>query len=226
MAEVLTDYPDTRVVSFDLWLTLIKSDGSTFKTLRNKMFGEYLAPDMKAEMFDAITREVDKQADRVAETRGNDVMFDERVSMVAYTVGAPTPSDLLIEELYEKQTSIFKNHRPVLLNPKTPQILAELRQEHKTALVSNTGFIHEAEMRDALSDIGLGEAFDHMLFSNEVGFAKPDPRMYGRLIEAAGVEATYITHVGDNYLADVEGARSLGMNAIHLASGMTIEDLV
>jgi putative hydrolase of the HAD superfamily len=226
MSERLTDYPTTQVVSFDLWLTLIKSDGTTFKRLRNEEFRHCFAPAMDAVEFDTLARAVDKQADRVAEARGNDVMFEERVAMIAEAAGAPQPTQATLDSLYETQTRLFAAHRPVLINPRTPAILDGVRGDYETALISNTGFIHGQEIRGALDDLGIGDSFDYMFFSNETGFAKPSAEMFGQLISASDVAPHEITHTGDNYNADVAGPQRLGMNAIHLAAGMTIEDII
>ncbi len=225
MSEQVTIPEQTEVISFDLWLTLIKSDGRTFKTERNAMLGRLLAPQMEAAVFDETVRGIDKASDRLAEARGADVMFDERVAMVAEAVGAETPSSKRLERLYADQAELLLQHPPVLLEEDAPEHLSRLADRFDLGLISNTGFIHGAEMRGILADLGIADKFSHLIFSNEIGYAKPDRRIYGALTTAAAVTPPQVTHVGDNYEADVKGAERLGMHAIHFADGVTLESI-
>jgi putative hydrolase of the HAD superfamily len=50
-----------------------------------------------------------------------------------------------------------------------------------------------------------------------VGFRKPDPRIFGRTLEALGVTPARALHVGDNPDDDVAGARGCGMRTAHYA---------
>ncbi len=52
--------------------------------------------------------------------------------------------------------------------------------------------------------------------SYDVGAIKPDPAIYRWLEEHSGIAAKKMLFVGDNYIADVEGPRSVGMNALYL----------
>ena len=54
-------------------------------------------------------------------------------------------------------------------------------------------------------------------YSDEVGFRKPDGRIFRRALEALGVEPAQALHVGDNPDADVLGAQRAGMRAAHYA---------
>ncbi len=215
-----------EVVSFDLWMTLIRHDGRTFKDARNAMLGAEFAPQMDPAAFDQLVRAQDRQADAIAEVRGTDVQFSERINMVADAVGAPRPSRATLATFYERQAQLFAEHPPALLDPRTPQLLAALSMKHQLAVVSNTGFIRGAEMRQTLKRLNILDAFSYLVFSDEVGYAKPHPRIFGALLDAAGVSAEHVTHIGDNQRADVEGARQLGMGAIHLTAGMTIGDIL
>jgi putative hydrolase of the HAD superfamily len=51
------------------------------------------------------------------------------------------------------------------------------------------------------------------------GAAKPDARIFAALVEMTGVSAAQIMHVGDDPLADVDGARQAGMQAVWLNRG-------
>jgi 2-haloalkanoic acid dehalogenase type II len=62
-----------------------------------------------------------------------------------------------------------------------------------------------------LAAIGLARYFEHSLAARDAGSLKPDPRIFSLLLERAGLEPAQALHVGDDALADVEGARRAGV---------------
>jgi FMN hydrolase / 5-amino-6-(5-phospho-D-ribitylamino)uracil phosphatase len=67
-----------------------------------------------------------------------------------------------------------------------------------------------------LAAIGLGGHFELALTAREAGVLKPDPRIFALLLERAGLEPRRALHVGDDALADVEGARRAGVTPVWL----------
>jgi putative hydrolase of the HAD superfamily len=57
-----------------------------------------------------------------------------------------------------------------------------------------------------------------MLFSDEVGVRKPDPRIFRIAAEKLGVAPNEIIHVGDNLKSDVWGAKNAGFTAVYLST--------
>ena len=60
----------------------------------------------------------------------------------------------------------------------------------------------------------LAGLFDVEVFSNAVGLAKPDPRIYLHCCELLGVEPHEAVFVGDGANDELAGARRVGMDAI------------
>ena len=58
------------------------------------------------------------------------------------------------------------------------------------------------------------ELFDVIVVSGEVGFVKPHARPYELMLGELGLEAGECVYVGDNWLADIQGAKGVGMQAI------------
>lgn len=63
---------------------------------------------------------------------------------------------------------------------------------------------------------GIADLFAGHVTASAAGAAKPDARIFARLAELAGVEASRVLHVGDDPVADVVGARQAGMQAVWL----------
>jgi FMN hydrolase / 5-amino-6-(5-phospho-D-ribitylamino)uracil phosphatase len=62
--------------------------------------------------------------------------------------------------------------------------------------------------------VGLGAYFRGALGAAEAGAAKPDARIYARLLALAGVVPAEMLHVGDDAEADVDGARAAGIGTV------------
>jgi REG-2-like HAD superfamily hydrolase len=81
----------------------------------------------------------------------------------------------------------------------------------KVAVVSN----FDDRLRPLLVGLHLGEVFDAVIVSAEVGAEKPSPRIFAAACEATGVDPEHdnILHVGDDRRNDVWGARAIGIDA-------------
>jgi epoxide hydrolase-like predicted phosphatase len=89
-----------------------------------------------------------------------------------------------------------------------------LRPRFKTALLSNAW----DDLRIALEQQwSIVNAFDEVIISAEVGLAKPDSRIFHLALERLGVQPEEAVFV-DDFLHNVEGARAVGMQAIHFRS--------
>lgn len=60
----------------------------------------------------------------------------------------------------------------------------------------------------------FGGAFNPLIVSMEVGFAKPDPRIFTAAIDACGISANDILFIGDSIKLDIEPALKAGMDAV------------
>ena len=60
----------------------------------------------------------------------------------------------------------------------------------------------------------LAGLFDAEVFSNAVGLAKPDPRIYHHCCDLLGVSPAEAVFVGDGANDELDGARRVGMDAI------------
>lgn len=67
-----------------------------------------------------------------------------------------------------------------------------------------------------LARCGIADLFAGHVTARAAGAAKPDVRIFARLLELAGVEARRVLHIGDDPLADVVGATQAGMQAVWL----------
>jgi putative hydrolase of the HAD superfamily len=85
----------------------------------------------------------------------------------------------------------------------------------KTAIVSNTPWGSPATLwRMELERLGLAQLVDDAVFCGDVGWRKPDQRVFHYALGRLGVEAGDSVFVGDDPRWDVEGPRAVGMRAM------------
>jgi HAD superfamily hydrolase (TIGR01549 family) len=69
---------------------------------------------------------------------------------------------------------------------------------------------------DLLLELGIENVFDFTLIAGDVGYWKPDPRLLEHALNLIGVFPNEAIYVGDNYYADVIGAKAAGLCPILL----------
>lgn len=84
--------------------------------------------------------------------------------------------------------------------------LRALRPRYRTALLSNS-FVGAREREQAA--YGYGDLVDVVVYSHEVGLAKPDPEVYALTARLAGVSPDEVLFLDDTPLS-VEGAQQAG----------------
>jgi putative hydrolase of the HAD superfamily len=87
---------------------------------------------------------------------------------------------------------------------------AAQRPERITAILSNSGpGAREAERMHGFEDIT-----DDIVYSHEVGLAKPDPAVYDLTTRRLGVQPAEVVFL-DDVAANVDAARAAGWHAVH-----------
>jgi putative hydrolase of the HAD superfamily len=92
------------------------------------------------------------------------------------------------------------------------EVLQSLRQRgHRLGLLTNGS---AAFQRRKLLRFALEPLFDLILIEGELGYGKPDRRVFEAALAHFGVSAEACWMIGDNLEADVAGARELGIQAV------------
>ena len=71
-----------------------------------------------------------------------------------------------------------------------------------------------------LESWGLREYFDIIVASAEIGYAKPDPRIFEKALELAGCTAQECVMVGDRLDNDMHPAKAVGMTTVWIKNGL------
>lgn len=102
------------------------------------------------------------------------------------------------------------------LLPGALELVRELAKRFPLALVTN-GIAAVQNKRFAASPIT--PYFRSIVISEEVGIAKPDPRIFRPALEKLGVEAGDVLYAGDSVTSDMAAARNAGIDFCWLNPG-------
>ncbi|MCL4560236.1 MAG: HAD family phosphatase [Chloroflexi bacterium] len=112
------------------------------------------------------------------------------------------------EQLAELRVDFWRGDR---LDDKLVDFIESLRPRLKTAVLSNAW----PEARQTFFRVyHLGQYFDHIFISAEMGVAKPDPAIFRVTLDRLGVTAVEAIFI-DDALENVLAAEQLGLKAIH-----------
>jgi FMN phosphatase YigB (HAD superfamily) len=115
----------------------------------------------------------------------------------------------------ERVASRYWRYPPGSLYDDVLPCLRAMSREHRLGIVAN----QPSAVREALIRDGVAGFFELWNVSEDVGFEKPDPRLYAGAIAAAGVPAERTAMVGDRLDRDVRPAHDAGMRTVWVLRG-------
>ena len=197
--------PDLAVVLFDLGGTLDAAGVPWKERVFHLYRSEGLVVDR--EEFDRIFYRAD---DAIVGAVPAAVSFRETVRRLVDGVSAGLKID--DERLSARVAARFVD-RAMTCARANARVLADLAGRYRLGIVSN----FYGNLATVCEDLGLRSHLDVMVDSTDLGWTKPDPRLFRHALGALGVEASRAAFVGDSLPRDMAGARATGMPHIWLA---------
>lgn len=118
-----------------------------------------------------------------------------------------------------RQRFIEDRFRGLVLFDEAIAVLAAIGEVAELGLVTNGPTVIQ---RTKIAMFELEARFPVIVVSEEVGYWKPDPRIFAVALERAGRDPSETIYVGDSADHDIPGARAAGMRAIWINRwGMT-----
>ncbi len=109
-----------------------------------------------------------------------------------------------------------------IVSPGIRDALSWLRQHgYRTGIGTNMTVDYQLRK---LEKLGLMDAFDFVVISEETGKEKPSGGFFDRCAQKAGCRPDECLFIGDDYRKDVEGAARAGMKALWFTKKETPED--
>lgn len=100
--------------------------------------------------------------------------------------------------------------------------LDRFRQRYRLGLLTNGA---SDLQREKIAGAGIAGWFDQIVISGDLGFGKPDPRIYRETLSRLGVSAGQAIMIGNSLHSDIQGAQQAGLRAVWVnRSGAARED--
>lgn len=212
---------DYKHISFDLWLTLIKSNPN-YKSKRNQLFKDFFELEYDIELVSQKVRYYDVLCNSINEKTGKNIDTDEIYLLILSSLGYDINklNRKMLDEFYKETEKIFFESEPVFINSNTHQIFNDLKNNGITMnVLSNTGFIKGKTLRLFLDKNNLGVFFDFQIYSDECNYSKPNVEIfnlvYNKIIRKNRTLKSQVLHIGDNLIADCDGAKTFGFSTLH-----------
>ena len=210
--------------SFDLWLTLIRSNPE-FKQKRNLLFKDFFEINAPIERVTEVIRYYDVLCNNINEKTGLNLSTYEIYYLIlnALDVNLSANGTEKLGEFYNETEILFFKYKPDLIFPNIKLQFEEIVGQGKSInILSNTGFIKGRSLKKLLSYYELTDSISFQIYSDEVGFSKPNNEIFqlvfDQLNESKKISKNEVLHIGDNSIADYDGALNFGFEAHLLKS--------
>ena len=202
-----------KAIGFDLFNTLITVDLKALHEAMNRLILSLQQSGIAIET-EAFEKAHGEAAQRfIKETRKDGRETHNRfwICSALQTMGFEIPpDDVRIEKAVDDYFSVFCGHcRPI---PGTIEMLEALKDLFRLGLLSN--FTHGPAAIRIIDQLGLAPFFDVILISDDLGYRKPHPIVFNRLLNQLDVQRECTLFVGDDSDADIDGARQSGLQPI------------
>lgn len=216
-------YP-VRAISFDIHGTLIHSPrlGEIYSQILGR-HGIDVTPD---EAYETVRRVWEEFSCRrrpnqdlfASHPQGSRGFWYEFIDRVCVLLGGEVASPFAKAELFQA----FTGPEPWDLFEEVHDVLAALAAKGmRMVVVSNW----DDRLPILLEGLEIAGYFESIVFSADVGSAKPFPAIFQRALQELSLPAQEVVHIGDRLQEDVEGARGVGLQSIHLTRGSDEGDL-
>lgn len=224
--------------SFDLWMTLIRSNPTFKKERAHFFYSTFNGTKKSIEEIERIFRQVDMMCNVINEKTGKNIDSEELYLMVIYEMNDRQDlyPDIDLAWLYNEMELLVLKHMPMTYGTETIETLNKIKDKADTtiSLLSNTAFIKGITLRKVLKEIEMDRFFDFQLYSDESGMSKPNSRFFRQMVDQVDkhrkerkIELNEIIHVGDNRHADILGAEAIGIRSLLVNSNEnTLSSLV
>ena len=216
------DTTKIKLISFDLWETLISDNYKTNSTKKRN--------DLRADKLKLLFKKYNYE---INQNKINDsINWISKRCTQDHNAGIDKPTEIRINELFSylkidlengnlKKDVLNELDKSFLSSPpklfkSTKKILKRLKNNYHICLTSNTGITSPETYKIYLNNLGIKDIFDKIYLSNELMVAKPSSLIFRKISNDFKLKANQIVHVGDNLFTDIFGAKKIGMKTVYI----------
>ncbi|MBL7169075.1 HAD family hydrolase [Candidatus Bathyarchaeota archaeon] len=202
-----------KAVTFDLWNTLMENKDFTEPRINS------LKRDLEVESLfftdSELLRAYNSASDhyrREWEQNHSHLNVERRVEHILKELRIPFTADLIRSVIDSFMNAYVVD--PPALKGGVEETLEALNGEYRMGIISDTGVTPGSIICEHLEGHELLHYFTSTVFSDEVGYCKPDPKVFEKALNELKVRSEEAIHVGDLLRTDVAGAKGIGMKAV------------
>lgn len=213
-----------KAITFDLWDTVFiddsdepkrKAAGRPTKPVERRLLVEQFLnrhQPVSRNLIDNVYDAIDAAFRKVWHEQHVTWKVPERLSLILKGLGCTLPGDEMAElvRLHEEMELEF---RPDFI-PGVHAALRALNDNYKLGVISDTIFSPGRALRQLLADEGLLDLFDYFVFSDEIGYSKPETLVFESACKGLKVNPEELIHVGDREHNDITGPLTIGAQAV------------
>lgn len=117
---------------------------------------------------------------------------------------------LLLAEIF-RAASLYR----LSLYPGVKEVLDHLRPQYRLTAISDA---QRAWAIPELNAVGLLDYFAPIIISSDLGYRKPDIRIFRQALDGLGLEPSEVLFVGNDMYRDIFGAQQLGLKTVFFKS--------
>ncbi len=207
-----------KAISFDFWNTLFAETPGGF-TLYQETRRRLLKESLNERGGNFTEEQIRQAASLEAESHHliwtqehRTLSAVQRVRRILDHLRASLPEDAIARLVNHYEEGIYE--RPPVLVDGAREVIAELSGRYRLGIISDIGFSPGRVLRQLMREVGILQAFDSLIFSDEAGCSKPHAAVFARTAQALNACPTEMVHVGDLEHTDIVGAKKANYFAI------------
>jgi len=204
-----------KALTFDLWNTLI---GDTHVDISNRRIAILLHVCEQQRCYRDISavRAAYQSATRLWEecwrVKRKGISIQALVAHIFEKLNVRIESTVQEQVVIEFAEVVLEDPPPLL--DFASAVLEVLSTKYRIGLICDTGFTPGQVLRQVLKKHNILHYFSCLLFSDEVGTAKPSVLIFQRALDALQLSADEVVHIGNLLETDIVGAKAIGMTAV------------
>ncbi|MFX0162275.1 MAG: HAD family hydrolase [Candidatus Hodarchaeota archaeon] len=208
---------EIRAILFDFGNTLVRvvyNYDIQVASLYNFFIKEGFAFPSLWDFKETYSRTRDEQR-LISQKTLKEIDLDERFCKVLEKFGysCHPETDLIIKAI-DLYIGVF--FRGVELHPGLKDLLRDLKTVYNLKLGIISNFPRSKDLLNSLKKFKIIDFFDTITISADVGWIKPHKAIFKKAISDLKISTNEAIFVGDNFYADVYGAKKFGMRAAYL----------
>ena len=206
-----------KAITFDLWNTLLEDKDFT-KHRINSLSRILSVEGFQIPKNDLLTayRSASDHYREIWEINHRHLHVDRRVEYMLKQLEIELTDNVKLS-IIEEFTEAFSVDPPAFKED-VKEVLESLRENYVIGIISDTGVTPGSIIRGHLRRCGVLKFFSSTAFSDEVGFCKPDSRVFEKALRELMIRPDEAVHVGDLLRTDVAGAKNVGMKSVWLSN--------